>query len=513
MQLATSDSKPHSAVTAWIDTLCLPKYAEDDFDGIPELVESINLQATGPTEASRAIRKKLKYSNIHGQLRALTILKALVENCGPKFQATFGNERLIDRIKLMAGDPMCDAAVKAKIMSVLGSWYRQFKDDPSMKLVASLYASCGGGKKTVSRTAATEAYENQQARYEREAAERAERKAKERTLAQEKEDQKLAKELAAKDAKKKKKGPVPKRAPFNFEAEKPKIMATVGQGTQSAQNLINALQHVNREQESVTTNARVIECLTKAKADRKLVVRYIQLVDCDEQGDYIGTLLATNEQVLTALALYDRYSKPVELDSDDEHIAEAKASAVRQGLAVPAGADDDDVGSIRSKLSAFDVRDGEIDKIYNRQRARIDRGNSFRAGKQSVHPDLQDLAFGPTPGGSNLPRPIEPSLEPSMSHGSLAEYSDGTDYSSSDGEYYTGSGPPPTSASAAAGHAGNSSARSYAQYIQQDDESTGKGKGLLEEDEDPFADPFDDGDDDESVNTPGITARQEWREV
>lgn len=71
----------------------------------------------------------------------------------------------------------------------------------------------------VSRTAATEAYENQQARYEREAAERAERKANERSAAKEKEDLKLAREQAARDAKKKKKaGPAPKRAPFNFEA-------------------------------------------------------------------------------------------------------------------------------------------------------------------------------------------------------------------------------------------------------------------------------------------------------
>ena len=63
--------------------------------------------------------------------------------------ATFANERLVDRIKLMAGDPTCDKVVKAKIMSVLGSWYRQFKDDPQMKLVAGLYVSCGGGAKKV----------------------------------------------------------------------------------------------------------------------------------------------------------------------------------------------------------------------------------------------------------------------------------------------------------------------------------------------------------------------------
>lgn len=119
---------------------------------------------------------QLKYSNVHGQLRALTILKALVENCGPRFQsnstiflfkiphinlltsllllllalplvATFANERLVDRIKVMVADPTCDEKVKRKIMSVLSSWYRLFKDDKGMQLVAGLYSSCGGGKK------------------------------------------------------------------------------------------------------------------------------------------------------------------------------------------------------------------------------------------------------------------------------------------------------------------------------------------------------------------------------
>lgn len=101
-----------------------------------------------------------------------------------------------------------------------------------------------------------------------------------------------------------------------------------------------------------------------------------------------------------------------------------------------------------------------------------------------------------------------------MSHGSLAEYSDGTDeYSSSDGEYYSGA--PPTSASSSAGHAlPHANARSYAQYIQQDDENTGKGKGLLEAEDDPFADPEDDDDGSyQSVGTPGIAERRQWREV
>lgn len=42
-----SSEKPHSSVSVWIDTLCQDRYEEDDYDGIGELVQSINLQTTG----------------------------------------------------------------------------------------------------------------------------------------------------------------------------------------------------------------------------------------------------------------------------------------------------------------------------------------------------------------------------------------------------------------------------------------------------------------------------------
>lgn len=49
--------------------------------------------------------------------------------------------------------------------------------------------------------------------------------------------------------------------------------------------------------------------------------------------------------------------------------------------------------------------------------------------------------------------------------------------------------------------------------MRGDDEVEGKGKGLLEEDDDPFADP-DDGASVSEVGTPGIVDRRmEWREV
>ncbi|GAA5866399.1 hypothetical protein JCM3774_004666 [Rhodotorula dairenensis] len=413
--------KPRSSISALIDILCTERYDEDSLDGIAEIVDSINLQpTTGPTEASRAIRKKLKYSNVHGQLRALTILKVLVENCGPRFEATFADERLVERIKVIAGDPHTDPRVKKKNMQVLGSWYIQFKDDPRMKTVAGLYRACGGASgsagKQVSRTDATAAYEAQQERYEREAALRAERKAAERRAREEAEEraaqEKLEKARRKEAERARAAGAKVKRPKFNFELEKPKIMATVGAGAQAAQALVNSLQLVNREKESVTTNARVQECLEKAKLTRKQLIRYIQLIDQDTTGDYIGTLIATNEQIIAAVQMYDRMSKPVELDSDDEAVEEAKRLAQEQGLSMPAsatprhdldprtatggGGRNDDAQSIRSALSNFDLQDREVDKLQMQQRRRLQRHLSSRGGPPAVHPDLQDLAFGPS---------------------------------------------------------------------------------------------------------------------
>jgi len=49
----------------------------------------------------------------------------------------------------MGHDHMTDERVKKKLMSVLASWHRQFKDDPRMSVIAGLYHAAGGGQKRV----------------------------------------------------------------------------------------------------------------------------------------------------------------------------------------------------------------------------------------------------------------------------------------------------------------------------------------------------------------------------
>lgn len=54
-----SQRKPYTAITVQIDRLTSEQYEEDDIGGIIDLVDVIRIQDSGPTEAARALRKKL----------------------------------------------------------------------------------------------------------------------------------------------------------------------------------------------------------------------------------------------------------------------------------------------------------------------------------------------------------------------------------------------------------------------------------------------------------------------
>jgi LAS seventeen-binding protein 5 len=51
--------KPYTAITVQIERQTGEDIAENDISGIPDLIEVIRIQDTGPAEAARAIRKKL----------------------------------------------------------------------------------------------------------------------------------------------------------------------------------------------------------------------------------------------------------------------------------------------------------------------------------------------------------------------------------------------------------------------------------------------------------------------
>ena len=102
-------------------------------------MEAIKLQATGPAEAARAIRKKLKYGNIHRQLRALTLLDGLIQNAGSRFQRTFADEMLLERLRVCGTADLSDPLVRDKCKVLFRQWAVEYKNVRGLEQIAALY--------------------------------------------------------------------------------------------------------------------------------------------------------------------------------------------------------------------------------------------------------------------------------------------------------------------------------------------------------------------------------------
>ena len=303
-------------------------------------------------------------------------------------------------------------------MSVLLSWHRQFKNDPSMSLVSGLYQACGGGRKSEGqlKSEAAEKWKKEEERRDREKQVRMDRKTAE----------KIQKEEEKERERRKKKGGAGRvrfdfvqvsstrrrreRArwrvlwfqvfviSFHFLAlaflsptqEKPKILTTLSTSQQLSVSLCNALQHINRQVESIETNPRVQDYLEKLKVERKRLVRYIQLVQDEE---FLGGLISANEQVLLALELYDKLARErAENDSDDDEPL-ANITGNENGKQKYLN-DDKEIEIVRKRIAdarlgnqfTNDPSDvgGELEKLQIKQRTRLERHNSYLSSRSSL---------------------------------------------------------------------------------------------------------------------------------
>ncbi|CAI2173583.1 5078_t:CDS:2 [Funneliformis geosporum] len=130
-----------TAVTEWIERMTSERYKDDDFNDMFELCEVINIQSTGPKEASKALKRALKYGNIHSQVRAITVLKSLTENCGDKFLAQISTHKFTDRLRSMALSPYTDSKVQKKLLSLFADWSTEFKNRSGYDALANLHNS------------------------------------------------------------------------------------------------------------------------------------------------------------------------------------------------------------------------------------------------------------------------------------------------------------------------------------------------------------------------------------
>lgn len=297
-----AQKKPYSAVTVTIERLTHESYDEEDLSGIPDLVEVIKLQPTGASEAARAIRKKLKYGSVHRQIRALVLLDGLIQNAGSRFQRTFADEPLLERLRVCGTSDLSDPDVKKKCSELFRSW-TQYKDTPGLERIAALYKELPRRKKVVTQERSKVLKETENP-FGVDDDEEVEEAAPKPSVGPSSSAARPASPLIAhartpsasmsahttgqigqvniysssKDKKKKdaKKGSKDKkRKPFNLEAEKDAMKVAIAESSIAATDLLNALQSINRERERISENEVAVQRFETCKGLRRKILRYI----------------------------------------------------------------------------------------------------------------------------------------------------------------------------------------------------------------------------------------------
>lgn len=327
-----SSKKPYSAVTVAVENFTSEQFEEDDLSGIPDLVEVIKLQATGPTEAARAIRKKLKYGSIHRQLRALILLDGLIQNAGARFQRTFADEMLLERLRVCGTSDLSDPLVKDKCKELFRSW-TQYKNVRGLEQIASLYKQLPQRKQVLTQDKSKVLRETEQNPFEADddkedeeppapahgrhtslASAQGQSSNSPRSSPQPSFFNQPAPAAMTKKSKKDKKSGK-KNKPFNLEAEKDNMKTCIAESSVASTNLLNALRLINREQEQISENQAAVSHFENCKLLRRKILRYIQLVESEQ---WLGGLLDANDRLVTALMTFEQLDRAIDADSDSD---------------------------------------------------------------------------------------------------------------------------------------------------------------------------------------------------
>ncbi|KAI5300209.1 Translation machinery-associated protein 22, partial [Ascosphaera pollenicola] len=338
-----SSRKPYSAVTVQIENLTSEAYEVDDSTGIIDLIEAIRIQSSGPTEAARALRKKLKYGDVHRQLRALTLLDLLIQNAGSHFTSNFADEPLLERLRIAGSDITSDPQVRQKCKVLFAQW-STLKHQPGMGRVGALYAQLPRKQKTtqdrkrqskVLRETEYHPEQNQPHTFGHQVSVSGGNAPNtvvgSRTFINPDGGASAGSHHGGFSFKSSKKDKDKKHKSSPSSSSHPtspthsrtssltsaSVRETLANARISADGLMNALRLVNRERESVSENPDVVRRFSECRAYRRQILKYIHGIS-DE--DYLGSLLAANEELVMALMSYEVMERGVDDDDSDSEV-------------------------------------------------------------------------------------------------------------------------------------------------------------------------------------------------
>lgn len=265
-----------------------------------------------------------KYGNMHRQIRALTLLDGLIENAGTRFQRTFADEALLERLRLLPRDDMVDPDVRAKCNALYRQWAVAYKNTPGLESVATLYKQLPQTQKRQPAQSKVIRETEEEASREHSSAtspSRSSRSGASVAMSNDWQPQRPAVQLQQtsssgssffKSSKSKKSG---RGKPFDLEKEQGQMLESIASANVASTNLINALKLINRENQRVSDNPECRNRFETCKGLRRQILRYIQLVESEQ---YIGGLLAANDELVKALMTYEFMDKSIDDDSDSD---------------------------------------------------------------------------------------------------------------------------------------------------------------------------------------------------
>ena len=321
--LTPMQKKPYTAITVQIDRLTSEQYEDEDLSGIIDLIEVIRIQELGPAEAARAIRKMIKYGNSHRQMRALTILDGLIQNAGSRFQRTFADEPLLERLRLLSRDPVVPVQVRRKCSLLFIQWANAYRKTPGLERIASLYQELpksqgkvitqskvlreteqpdpDGEMSPTSPRGHTRASSSISTAQSPISPQRPVALSSPSSSSFSSKFSKMRKERAGKS--------------FNLAKEKENMTTCIANASIASTNLLNGLQLISREVERPSGNQEVLRRFELCKTLRREILRFIQYVDSDE---WIGSLVNANDELVKALTAFEIMDKSISDDSDSD---------------------------------------------------------------------------------------------------------------------------------------------------------------------------------------------------
>lgn len=255
-----------------------------------------------------------------------------MENAGPRFQRSFADEPLLERLRVCATDTLSDSEVKSRCQVFFRQWAAAYQSTPGMDRIVALQQQLPKRKKPVTQQQSKVLKETEPNPNEDPFSDVEDRNtdtaaantqsgpsfassSTQSPLSRGNNMSFLESSKSHKKPKADKNSKKSKRKGFDLEREKPQILQAIASSSIASTNLMNALKLIDRERKRVSEDAETVLRFESCKQLRRQILRYIQHIESEQ---WLGSLIHANDTLIDALMAFEVLDKSVEDDSDSE---------------------------------------------------------------------------------------------------------------------------------------------------------------------------------------------------